>query len=193
MAYIILSFLVNLLDSCTSFNDLLTITHTLTFRLLLETFERVLYEKLYYEVIYCEDIELLSSLYSVVFTELLGQHAGSGVVAPPPKDLEAVWPLLKRILDEIASRLVDVSTLIIRDEILGYVPVGQDLNYPEILTNSGTSIPCLPSRFSFHADDGVSWFPTVERTLGLLSRLYLIIDVLSHVTVSRSHLVAQSL
>eukprot|EP01128_Nolandella_sp_AFSM9_P000467 TRINITY_DN10624_c0_g1_i1.p1 TRINITY_DN10624_c0_g1~~TRINITY_DN10624_c0_g1_i1.p1 ORF type:complete len:655 (+),score=110.26 TRINITY_DN10624_c0_g1_i1:47-1966(+) len=132
---------------------------TTALRLQCEVLGRTFYERVRSEVIYCEDIDTLSSLHAVVFTELLGLQADRSVsfaqITPPPQ-LSGIWPLLKRILEEVAARLIDVSTLIIRDEILSYIPSAEDLIYSK--------------------GENTKWYPCLDKTLSLLSRLYLIID-----------------
>jgi hypothetical protein len=96
---------------------------------------------------------------------------------------EAYFGVIRIIIEDIQHRLVFRAQTYIRDEIERYQPTSEDLDYPNRSKPSDTEMQNVDdtdesaSKFGGPKSDP-SWFPTLFRSLDLLSKLYCSIKVM---------------
>ena len=102
--------------------------------------------------------------------------------------MKAISPLVNRMLEDIQERLVFLAQTFVTDEISYYKPSTDDLDYPGKLVRE---IERSKSKSHMKGDSGSSsspddeeylrdiyrgWYPTLEKGLMCLSKLYLAVD-----------------
>uniref|UniRef100_A0A6B2KYD7 Conserved oligomeric Golgi complex subunit 3 n=1 Tax=Arcella intermedia TaxID=1963864 RepID=A0A6B2KYD7_9EUKA len=149
-------------------------------RMLFEVLSTTLYDNIRPMIIRCQSIDVLCSLFHILKTEIVEreiQKKGSSVAA--------FAPIITRIMEDIQERLIFRTSLLIRDEIEGFKPTKEDLDYPQKIINAKTQaannenilIGYMENTETHIADHRyLSWYPTLEKTLACLSKLYLTID-----------------
>ena len=146
-------------------------TPTTTLTYLLEGFSSSLYESFRPIFIRSHNIEMLCSLVYMLKTEIINEQ-----LVTRGKSVEAFKPIVDRMLQDVQERLTFLAQTYIRDEITSYLPLPEDLNYPEKLSetdttsssNNNNSNTMMPFKSLYR-----TWYPTLERTLVCLSKLYL--------------------
>ena len=148
----------------------------------------LLYDVMRPALVALRDIDVLCELAYVLCTEILqqqqqqGQQQGNGAL---------LHPVLGRMLGDIQERLTYRAQAFIRENVAGFVPTPEELKYPDILlvlddkkdgTDDSTAVEGeetallsqqqqekkeRPSSESYHG-----WYPPVQRSLLLLSKLY---------------------
>lgn len=98
-------------------------------------------------------------------------------------------PLLRPILQDTQTRLVFRSQAVVQSEVLGYVPKPADLDYPAILKGKigGSTREKRDEEEEENVDDALfrlpsveiqeTWYPTLRKTLWVLSRLHTYVNV----------------
>lgn len=137
----------------------------------MEVFSTSLYDAFRPIYIRSHNIENLCQLVYLLRTEILDEKLGQ-----KGQSVEAFKPIVKRMLQDVQERLTYLTFLYIRDEIKTFIPSQTDLDYPRRLTAPIQNLPpnehsLLPFKSKYQ------WYPTLERTLTALSRLYLAVDV----------------
>ncbi|SPQ93369.1 Conserved oligomeric Golgi complex subunit 3 [Plasmodiophora brassicae] len=106
----------------------------------------VFYMQIRPRIIYEEDLDALADVVNIIRVEILDEQ-----VAPRGEDLTAIVPALNRTVEDVQERLIYRAQVFIRAEISGFIPSADDLDYPAKVN---------------------VWFPTLERCLLLLSKVY---------------------
>jgi hypothetical protein len=114
-------------------------------------------------------------------TQIISEH-----LEQRGKSVEAFRPIVERMLQDVQERLIFLAQTYIRDEISGYVASPADLMYPEKLmqqeaestTDNNLRNNIMPFKTIYK-----TWFPTLERTLVCLSKLYLSVDVIKCISL----------
>lgn len=88
----------------------------------------MLYDTLRPLVIHLHHLETLSELTGILRSEMIGHHC-----AQHPPQLLSFETVISQLLQDVQERLVYRAYIYIRTDILGYVPAGGDLAYPEKL------------------------------------------------------------
>jgi hypothetical protein len=163
-------------------------TPTTTLTYLLEGFSSSLYESFRPIFIRSHNIEMLCSLVYMLKSEIINEQ-----LVTRGKSVEAFKPIVDRMLQDVQERLTFLAQTYIRDEITGYVPSPADLNYPEKLSESDTGASSSTSSATSSNNNNNTmmpfkslyrtWFPTLERTLVCLSKLYLTVNVCSIIRI----------
>lgn len=146
---------------------------------LLEEFSQTLYDNIRPLVLKCNDIDDLCTVVHIVKNEIIAREIEkNGKFAKP------VLPIVQRLLSDIQQRLIFVAMNSIRDLIQYFVPKEDDLNF---LKKVKEKSDYLKERQLTWSEDEIAndenlekshltWFPTVARTLAILTKLYLSID-----------------
>jgi hypothetical protein len=168
----------------------------------LESFFSLLNDHLRPIIIRSKDINLLCSLIDILQYETMDSFIDKN-----SNELEALRPIVMRLLEDIRERLIFVSGIFIHDEIADFVPSEADLNYPSLLEeankreegkkgengieteNSNLGVVSQSSESNGIENDGShddvsyemevkrrGWYPTLEKTIQMLARLYVAID-----------------
>lgn len=87
----------------------------------------------------------------------------------PGDEAVAFEAVLTRMVEDSQERLILCTQKFIRDEIEGFSPAKEDLDYPAALLRGG-NVAAPDSIYS-------TWFPTLERTLMCLSKIYRYVEV----------------
>ncbi|GAB2291595.1 Golgi transport complex subunit 3 [Dionaea muscipula] len=125
-----------------------------------------LYDTLRPKFIHETNLDFLCELIDTLKVEVLGEH-----LSRRSESLAGLHPTFQRILADVHERLTFRARTHIRDEIAKYFPLEEDLDYPAKLEQSpevreGVDIT-EESQDAFK-----TWYPPLERTLSLLSKLY---------------------
>jgi len=136
-------------------------TFSTAMRNMLEGFGDMLYTALRPLFIRAQEIDLLCSAAHVLKTEILYTIQEKG------ESVQAFLGIINRILGDIQERLIYLSQKYILDQICTFYPTKEHLDYPARLQSSQKE-----ASTNMYAH----WYPTLEKTLTLLSRLYLSID-----------------
>jgi hypothetical protein len=97
-----------------------------------------------------------------------------------PHDIhEAYFGTIRAILEDIQHRLIFRTQAYIRDQIERYQPSQKDLDFPRRLSSEQvTSIePSASPNIKRSEWDRDTWYPTLSRSLHLLSKLYDVLKV----------------
>lgn len=98
-------------------------------------------------------------------------------------------PLLRPILQDVQTRLVFRAQSIVQSEVLHYVPVPDDLDYPNRLTSAGVlGVSWSTAQSDAEAGEALQfrlpsesvqsvWYPTVRKTLWVLSKIHTYVNV----------------
>ncbi|KAG2699275.1 hypothetical protein I3843_07G184700 [Carya illinoinensis] len=125
-----------------------------------------LYDTLRPKLIHETNINFLCELVDILKAEVLGEQLNRR-----SEPLAGLRPTLQRILADVHERLTFRARTHIRDEIANYLPSDEDLDYPVKLERSveneseATAAEENPDVFK-------TWYPPLEKTLSLLSKLY---------------------
>eukprot|EP00002_Diphylleia_rotans_P024852 TRINITY_DN4905_c0_g1_i1.p1 TRINITY_DN4905_c0_g1~~TRINITY_DN4905_c0_g1_i1.p1 ORF type:complete len:779 (-),score=177.13 TRINITY_DN4905_c0_g1_i1:142-2478(-) len=136
----------------------------------LESISNVLYETIRPAVIQQTSIDSLGELVEILNVEVLEEIINrKGESASPFK------PVVEHILQDIQERLIYRTFVFIREDLQSFNPAPEELDYPARLQSPG---PDSASQSSVNSPAGLykSWYPTLERTLMCLSKLYRSVD-----------------
>uniref|UniRef100_A0A7S1XET5 Conserved oligomeric Golgi complex subunit 3 C-terminal domain-containing protein n=1 Tax=Compsopogon caeruleus TaxID=31354 RepID=A0A7S1XET5_9RHOD len=156
---------------------------------LLKSHCSVLYEELRPRILSENDLEKLVYLIEVLRQEFPGEDI---LRRELPGD--CLIGALTRCIADAQERLIFRAEVFIRDEIRGFVPSATNLNYPDIILDPQATRAAVEAASHSSRESGriaqdqpgktekpvtgiyATWYPTVERTLRLLSMLYRCID-----------------
>lgn len=159
------AYLIRLCQSEYELYRLFFSTFSTAMRSLLEGFGDMLYTALRPLFIRAQDVNLLCSAAHVLKKEILLSIQEKG------ESVQAFLGVINRMLEDIQERLVFLAQKFIIEEIRTFSPTAKDLNYPERLMNL---VGDKEGPLYEH------WYTTMEKTLLLLTHLYLSIDVSCH-------------
>lgn len=125
-----------------------------------------LYDTLRPKFIHETNIDFLCELVDVLKVEVLGEQ-----LSRRSESLAGLRPTFERILADVHERLTFRARTHIRDEIANYFPVNEDLDYPAKLEQS-PEVKEEAQTSEENQDVFKSWYPPLEKTLSLLSKLY---------------------
>lgn len=126
-------------------------------------------------------LQLSSLLYNVVRPEMLQQkdldvlcetihvlksEVVESLIAPRAATVGSAAPVMHRMVQDAQERLILCVQKYIRDDIEGFTPTPEDLDYPNKLVAHGAS-------GSLYA----TWYPALEHTLLCLSKVYRYVNV----------------
>ncbi|XP_057537707.1 conserved oligomeric Golgi complex subunit 3 [Amaranthus tricolor] len=124
-----------------------------------------LYDTLRPKFIHETNIDFLCELVDVLKVEVLGEQ-----LSRRSESLAGLRPTFERILADVHERLTFRARTHIRDEIANYFPLNEDLDYPAKLEQSPEKEEAQTSEEN--QDVFKTWYPPLEKTLSLLSKLY---------------------
>lgn len=146
-------------------------------RALLETVADIFYKTLRPVVLSCGSMDSLREIADCLQMDILEPHQQSS-----RSDLMPVLSVVFRLLKDVQEKLIFRVQTYIRDEIMGYQVRDSDLNYPSVLfgNDPGGAVvaaepPLPPSAAEATFQRG--WFPTMQRTLGVLSKIYRVLEM----------------
>lgn len=116
-------------------------------------------------VVVQNDIDTLCEGVRVLLGEIIEAQ-----ILPRGSSATPLHLLLLRIVKDLQERLIHCTSLYIRDEISGFTPLASDLRYPERLVSQASE------KDGADADRYFGWYPTLNRTLLLLSKVYRCVD-----------------
>ncbi|XP_021756744.1 conserved oligomeric Golgi complex subunit 3-like isoform X2 [Chenopodium quinoa] len=125
-----------------------------------------LYDTLRPKFIHETNIDFLCELVDVLKVEVLGEQLNRR-----SESLAGLRPTFERILADVHERLTFRARTHIRDEIANYYPLNEDLDYPAKLEQS-SEVKEEAQTSEENQDVFKSWYPPLEKTLSLLSKLY---------------------
>lgn len=134
--------------------------------LLIDPLCTYLYDTLRPKFIHETNIDFLCELVDVLKVEVLGEQ-----LSRRSESLAGLRPTFERILADVHERLTFRARTHIRDEIANYFPVNEDLDYPAKLEQS-PEVKEEAQTSEENQDVFKSWYPPLEKTLSLLSKLY---------------------
>ncbi|OAE26098.1 hypothetical protein AXG93_4022s1100 [Marchantia polymorpha subsp. ruderalis] len=127
-----------------------------------------LYDTLRPRMIHEADLDLLCELIDILKGEVLDEQIGRR-----GESVAGLRPTILRILGDVQERLTFRAQTYMRDEIANYLPTTEDLDYPAKLENAAET-------GGSEDDDGREalsvWYPPLEKTLSVLSKLYRCIE-----------------
>jgi hypothetical protein len=147
-------------------------------------------------VIQLRSLESLCNLREALAAEAAGDSVMSGIVsASRVEGPSAVHDLTARLAQDAAERLYFLAMTYFRDEVSAFVPSAADLDYPARLRptknaqgTAGEESAAGENNVPVAEADGedvlssspemltATWYPTLERTLSSLAKLYLSVD-----------------
>ncbi|EGC29162.1 hypothetical protein DICPUDRAFT_159298 [Dictyostelium purpureum] len=143
---------------------------------LLDEYSHQLYDTLRPVYIHIHSFETLCNLAHLIRNELIDD-----IVLKSVKYSNGFKNSVERMLQDIQERLIFIIETYIRDEIRTYIPKPEDLDYPNQLKifneqnspmlTSGNSSPSLSYKSIYS-----TWYPTLEKSLTCLSKLYLVLE-----------------
>ncbi|XP_037491030.1 conserved oligomeric Golgi complex subunit 3 isoform X2 [Jatropha curcas] len=133
---------------------------------LIDPLSTYLYDTLRPKLIHETDVDLLCELVDILKVEVLGEQ-----LSRRSESLAGLCPTLERILADIHERLTFRARTHIRDEIANYIPSDEDLDYPAKLERSAEA-KTESTSVEETADVFTTWYPPLEKTLSILSKLY---------------------
>lgn len=109
-------------------------------------------------IVRCSSIAQLCEIIAILYKEITTEIVSSG----REEKLSELLLFIKRIIEDTQERLIFVSDDYLHDQVVGFEPSANDLDYPNILLkpNEGEKL----------------WYPTLDRTVTFLSRLYVSIQ-----------------
>ena len=107
------------------------------------------------------DLETLCEAIQILQTEIIEDQIRSR-----GEEMASLEPVIDRIVQDTQERLVFSAQIFIRDNIVGFEPSKEDLDYPAKLQIE-----------SAQTNMYVAWYPVVERTLTCLSKIYRFVDI----------------
>eukprot|EP00743_Colponemidia_sp_Colp-15_P007094 GILK01007653.1.p1 GENE.GILK01007653.1~~GILK01007653.1.p1 ORF type:complete len:792 (+),score=101.49 GILK01007653.1:44-2377(+) len=145
-----------------------------------------LYDNIHPLVIQQTEVDALCELVEVLRTEVIEEQ-----LETKGETLSALYSLFHRLLQDVQERLIYRTQIYIRDNIDGFLPEPEHLNYPSRLQPLAQIVP-LPSTVATDSNNSTSteislpstsraenlrnlydtWYPTLERTLLVLSKIY---------------------
>uniref|UniRef100_A0A803M8V6 Conserved oligomeric Golgi complex subunit 3 n=1 Tax=Chenopodium quinoa TaxID=63459 RepID=A0A803M8V6_CHEQI len=125
-----------------------------------------LYDTLRPKFIHETNIDFLCELVDVLKVEVLGEQ-----LSRRSESLAGLRPTFERILADVHERLTFRARTHIRDEIANYYPLNEDLDYPAKLEQA-SEVKEEAQTSEENQDVFKSWYPPLEKTLSLLSKLY---------------------
>eukprot|EP00005_Dracoamoeba_jomungandri_P009292 CAMPEP_0174272876 /NCGR_PEP_ID=MMETSP0439-20130205/52638_1 /TAXON_ID=0 /ORGANISM="Stereomyxa ramosa, Strain Chinc5" /LENGTH=227 /DNA_ID=CAMNT_0015363687 /DNA_START=411 /DNA_END=1091 /DNA_ORIENTATION=+ len=134
---------------------------------MLEGFTTVLYDNVRPLIIRSHSIDTLCSLTDILNTEVLQDQ-----MSTKGESVASFHPVVTRLLEDVQERLYFLSQTYMRDEISSYFPLPDDLDYPAKLFPDKGKSKMEESRGNVK----YLWYPTLERTLMVLSKLYRALD-----------------
>lgn len=122
----------------------------------------LLYDTLRPKLIHETNLDVLCELVDILKVEVLGEQ-----LSRRGESLAGLRPTLERILADVHERLTFRARTYIRDEVANYLPLDEDLDYPSKLER-------FPDKEmeANSADQNSTWYPTLEKTISCLSKLY---------------------
>lgn len=107
-----------------------------------------------------KELEVLCEVIQVLQSEVL-----ESVIQPRAATVRDTEPVMHRMIQDAQERLILCVQKFIRDDIEGFAPTAADLDYPnKLLSAAGASMYA-------------TWYPSLERTLLCLSRVYHFVNV----------------
>ncbi|XP_074280825.1 conserved oligomeric Golgi complex subunit 3 isoform X2 [Silene latifolia] len=125
-----------------------------------------LYDTLRPKFIHETNLDFLCELVDVLKVEVLGEQ-----LSRRSESFAGLRPTFERILADVHERLTFRARTHIRDEISNYLPINEDLDYPAKLEQHPEVIEGDESSGEIQ-DVFKTWYPPLEKTLSLLSKLY---------------------
>ncbi|EGG16934.1 oligomeric Golgi complex component [Cavenderia fasciculata] len=157
---------------------------------LLDPFTQSMYDYVRPVYIHITDYELLCNLAHIIRNELLEE-----VISHSTKICLSLKQVFQRMLQDIQERLIYIIQTYIRDEISLHNPTQNDINYPDVLISAQTIVTPPPTPPLTSSTDNTTstltsspplillppnkskgLYPTLEKTLTCLSKLYLVVD-----------------
>ncbi|GLD98258.1 hypothetical protein PINS_up006955 [Pythium insidiosum] len=118
----------------------------------------VLYSVIRPQLLVQKELEVLCEIVQVLQSEII-----ESVITPRAAAVGFVEPVMHRMIQDAQERLILCVQKYIRDEIEGFVPTAEDLDYPNKLIAAANS-----TSISMYA----TWYPALEHTLLCLSKVY---------------------
>lgn len=117
-----------------------------------------------------KELEVLCEVIHVLQSEVV-----ESLIHPRAATAGATEAVMHRMVQDAQERLILCVQKFIRDDIEGFTPTAADLDYPTKLQTAAAG--------SMYA----TWYPTLERTLLCLSRVYHFVNV-RHTVAARQEL-----
>ncbi|KAL3677978.1 hypothetical protein R1sor_020934 [Riccia sorocarpa] len=127
-----------------------------------------LYDTLRPRMIHEADLDLLCELIDILKTEVLEEQVGRR-----GDSVAGLRPTILRILGDVEERLTFRAQTYMRDEIANFLPTSEDLDYPAKLEQAAQT---PVSEDEEGRESFSTWYPPLERTLSVLSKLYRCIE-----------------
>ncbi|GAM26061.1 hypothetical protein SAMD00019534_092360 [Acytostelium subglobosum LB1] len=137
---------------------------TFNFNDLLDEYSQQLYDTIRPIYIHMHSFESLCNLAHLVRNEIL-----EDIIEQSTKYSNGLKLAVQRMLQDIQERLLFLIQTYIRDEIRTFSPKPEDMDYPNHLQSLKEETTTGGSMYS-------TWYPTLEKTLTCLSKLYLVVD-----------------
>ncbi|ESN93408.1 hypothetical protein HELRODRAFT_88759 [Helobdella robusta] len=146
---------------------------------MLESLCMLLYDALRPLIIHVIHMESLTEICSIFQDELVDNPGHT------QNKFKSFKKICSQMLQDVQERLVYRTNIYIKNEILNYVPSSGDLAYPEKLdmikaiTEQNSKVVEDKDKFSsnqFVYADHALWYPTVKRSLTVLSKLHRSVD-----------------
>ena len=142
---------------------------------LLDPLCNVLYDCLRPELVHIVDVDALCELTDILKGEILEEQ-----LARRGESAAGLRPMVMRTLADVQERVSFRMHTYLRDEIAGYVPTQDDLDYPGKLERLYSSTEGAESGAAGSTDgareSAENWFAPVETTLACLAKLYRCVD-----------------
>eukprot|EP01132_Coremiostelium_polycephalum_P006223 gene6223-7752_t len=143
---------------------------------LLDEYSQQLYDVIRPVYIHIHSFQILCDLAHVIRHELLEEITQQSL-----KYCQGFQLTVNRMLQDIQERLIYVIQTYIRDEIRSFIPKPEDLDYPKKLipsspNSSTTPITSSPNLSSSTKNIYATWYPTLEKSLTCLSKMYLVLE-----------------
>ena len=132
---------------------------------LLEQLGDLFYNIMRPPVLVCNEIDVLREIADALSVDVLEHHAAKG----GETQMAPVLALVYRLHTDAQERLIYRTETYIRDMVSGYQVTDADVNYPSVLLKHLEG----PVDGEFRR----GWFPTLDRVLLMLSKVYRILEV----------------